>query len=159
MIVAGTGHRPPRLGLGYAKDDRAKLAAFAKARLLAMGGVTRVISGGAQGWDQALAHAAAVLKIPFVVAVPFAGQESKWPLDAREYFGRLLARAAEVVIVSEGGYAAAKFIKRDHWMVDRADALLALWDGEPAGGTYATVKYAGEQGKRVDNVWPAWLAG
>ena len=39
-----------------------------------------VISGMALGWDQAVARATADLGIPWVAAITFEGQESKWPL-------------------------------------------------------------------------------
>src|SRR5438105_861451 len=102
MIIAGTGHRPPRLGLGYADEDKQLLRRFAVDCLNLQHGLTKIISGGANGWDQAIAEAAAELGIPFIVAVPFVGQESKWPQKAQEQYRELLAKAEKVVTVSEG---------------------------------------------------------
>ncbi len=36
------------------------------------------------------------------------------------------------------------------------DAVLALYDGNPVGGTYMTLCYAGSKGKPVTNLWRAW---
>jgi len=43
------------------------------------------------------------------------------------------------------------------FMVDNADRLIAVWDGEPArsyGGTADVVTYAREKGVPVSVVWP-----
>jgi uncharacterized phage-like protein YoqJ len=159
VIVAGTGHRPPRLGLGYDGRSRGLLRAFAAeavARLTAeQGRPTLIVSGMAQGWDRALAEAAVDLGIPFEAAVPFAGQESAWPAQARREYGELLGRACAVTVLSDG-YSKAAFHKRDRYMVDRAELVAALFDGGKAGGTAVTVAYAGSRGKRVVNFWSDW---
>jgi hypothetical protein len=67
LIVAGTGHRPDKLG-GYSDDAFNLLVKIAK-HWLEMNKPTRVISGMALGWDQALATAAVEVDIPFVAAV------------------------------------------------------------------------------------------
>lgn len=161
VSVAVTGHRPPRIGLGYTDQDRALLGKFAQGRLQwlvrVVGPVSRLISGFAQGWDQACAEAALEMGIPLTAAVPLPGQESRWPPQAQDHYRSLLESASEVVAVCKR-YSKAAFIERDHWMVDRADLVMALWDGAPHGGTAETCTYA--QKKRVElvNVWPAWLA-
>ena len=32
--------------------------------------------------------------------------------------------------------------KRDKWIVDNSDELLAVWNGQPRGGTFATIRSA-----------------
>jgi uncharacterized phage-like protein YoqJ len=160
FVIAGTGHRPPRLGLGYDPESNRLLTGFATQALgtyVFAGNVTAVISGGAQGWDQALAHAAIRLGIPLTVAVPFEGQESKWPAAGRKRYLAILAKAKEVVVVSQGGYANHKFYARDQWMVDHANLVLALLDGKPQrSGTRLTVEYANGRGVPVVNGWADW---
>ncbi len=163
LDIAGTGHRPPRLGLGYDQKSVELLTRFAREHLEGMVKASprfkfnSVVSGMAQGWDQALGLAALELDIPLICALPFEGQEAKWPLDARGRYQKMLADAREVVVVCEGGYAAAKFIERDHWMVDNSNMLLALWDLEETGGTWATVKYARDEKVAVGYLWYSWL--
>lgn len=160
FTVAGTGHRPPRLGLGYDPESNRLLTRFATQALAAFAfaeDVTEVISGGAQGWDQAIAHAAVKLGIPLTVAVPFEGQESKWPPAGQERYRAILSRASKVVVVSPGGYSNKKFKVRDEWMVDHANLVLALLDGKPeSSGTRITVDYARQKGVPVVNAWPDW---
>lgn len=154
-IICGTGHRPPRLGLSYASGDEEFLENFAMVCLLDRL-PTKVLSGMAQGWDMALAKAAVALKIPFVACIPFEGQEKKWPQSSQLRYQNLLDKAEKSVIVCTGGYAASKFWLRDKYMVDNSDMVLALFDGEPVGGTWLTSDYASKQGKSVINVWGAF---
>lgn len=160
MIVAGTGHRPPRLGLTYSTHDHNRLAGFVKEELAKIEGVTRVLTGGAQGFDQALYAAAKELGIPYVVAMPFVGQDTFWPPDAQAYYREMLEDADEVVVVSEGGYAGWKFIQRDKWLVDHCDLLLALLDNRPEkSGTRHTVEHAIEANRPVRNLWCSYSCG
>lgn len=148
MIFAGTGHRPNKLG-GYSVEVNQKLLALA---LNNLEGCTKVISGMALGWDQALAHAARMKGIPFIAAVPFFGQESAWPQASQDSYHQLLKAADDVVYVCDKGYAPWKMQIRNEWMVDHCDTVLALWDGSP-GGTGNCMKYAQKVNKPIKNVW------
>ena len=46
--------------------------------------------------------------------------------------------------------------KRNRYMVDHADVLIAVWDGSPSG-TGKTVRYAHQQGKSVTIIDPVSL--
>ena len=155
MIVAGTGHRPNKLG-GYGVKATARVIETAR-RSLEHLKPERVISGMALGWDQALAHAAIDLGIPFVAAVPFTGQELAWPAASQTAYRELLAQAAEVVIVSGGGYSAAAMQTRNIWMVDHCDHILALWNGTP-GGTGNCIQYARRVKRPIANAWKLFLS-
>jgi uncharacterized phage-like protein YoqJ len=52
--------------------------------------------------------------------VPFAGQESLWPPEARRVYDFILGEAELTHIVSDGAYAPAKMHVRDRWMIDHA---------------------------------------
>ncbi len=151
-IMAGTGHRPDKLG-NYSEATNHRLISLARWSLEKYQ-PTSVISGMALGWDQALAEAAVFMKIPFEAAVPFVGQESRWPAESVKRYQRLLYQARNVTVVCEGGYAAWRMQRRNEWMVDHCDAVLALWNGSD-GGTANCVRYA-EGKKPVVNVWGEW---
>lgn len=152
MIVAGTGHRPNKLG-GYSDSVAAGLQHCALQWLrLKEDDVTCVISGMALGWDQALASAAYSLGIPFHAYIPFEGQEKMWPRKSQDYFKWLLSRASNVVYTSDPEYAPWKMQHRNEKMVDACDRVLALWDGS-SGGTGNCVAYANKVGKPVTNLW------
>lgn len=154
MIYAGTGHRLEVLG-GNTEEVHHKVVRYAKS-ILAPYKPTKIISGMAIGWDTALALAALDLGVPLIAAVPFVGQESIWPQHAQDRYNEILKQCAEVHIVCEGGYKPHKFHERDKWMVDHADEMIALWNGQEEGGTYATVKLTRKANKTLHNVWPGW---
>jgi uncharacterized phage-like protein YoqJ len=151
-VVAGTGHRPPRLGLGYDQGSRRYLTDFILPHLDQLK-PELVISGGAQGVDQALALAALELRLPYWVAVPFDGQDAKWPGSARYWYARLLRQAERVVRVCPPGYAPGKFIGRDCFMVDACTHVITLFDGERTGGTWHTLNYAQGKPLPITNLW------
>lgn len=153
MIICGTGHRPDKLG-GYSQEAGERLWMLAY-DFLEHHRPTKVISGMALGWDTALADAATDLDIPLIAAVPFLGQESKWPVDSRRKYLGILDAADDVVYVCEPGYAAWKMQKRNEWMVYHADLVLALWNGTD-GGTANCVRYANKVGKEVVNLWETY---
>lgn len=103
MIVAFSGHRPQRLG-GFSLPNPTYIkvckAIDAKLRELKP---TKVICGMALGVDSWAANIAIKLDIPFIAAVPFEGHERKWPESSQKTFHKLLSKACEKVIVSEGG--------------------------------------------------------
>ena len=154
--VAGTGHRPDKFG-GYSDEVEKNLFDLAVATLSYLS-PERVISGMALGWDMALAAAAAHLGIPFEAAIPFAGQEGRWPISSQERYQELMKRAAKVTVVCEGGYAAWKMQRRNEYMVKNCQLLVAAWDGS-TGGTGNCVAYALKIGCETVNVLDAdWHA-
>jgi uncharacterized phage-like protein YoqJ len=154
MIVAGTGHRPDKLG-GYGDDVFKRLVVLARSYLEQLQ-PWHVISGMALGWDQALAMAAVKLGIPFTAAVPFADFHSKWPQQSKEVYYRLVREAQHVQMVSEPGYEPWKLQARNEWMVDHADRMVALYMGGN-GGTSNCLIYAVKQKVPVDNLINRWL--
>lgn len=46
-------------------------------------------------------------------------------------------------------YDKRSYYVRDKAMVDDSDVVLAVYDGIPAGGTYATIEYAKSKGKQI----------
>lgn len=157
MIVAFTGHRPDKLpnketGYKLPNPTYVKVCKQIEENLIKLK-PEKVISGMALGVDQWAAFIAHKLKIPFLAATPFENQESKWPIESQQIFHKLIKLAAEIVVVSEGGYAANKMQIRNEWMVDHCDILIAVWDGTP-GGTANCVKYAQSVKKQIIYIDP-----
>ena len=150
MIIAGTGHRPNKTGR-YTTESSNRLIKLAT-EWLEEHKPSRVISGMALGWDQALGWAAVDLSIPLTAAIPFEGQETMWPAESRRKWANLLSLADQVEIVCEGAYSPAKMQLRNEWMVDNADKVLALWDGT-SGGTANCIGYAQYKEVEIVNLW------
>lgn len=108
----------------------------------------KIISGMALGVDTFAVQVARTLSIPYIAAIPFKGQEQRWPDSAQMYYRDCLENAAEIVTVCEGGYAPWKMQKRNQWMVDHCDVLLGVWDGT-AGGTCNCLRYAERVNKPI----------
>lgn len=158
-VIAVTGHRPDKLG-GYVASAKMKLQRFA-AKIVAaeaQKGPVKFVTGMALGWDQAIAFACVQAGVPWLAAIPFVGQETRWPLPSRQEYERLLWHSTERQIVCAGDYAAWKLQKRNEWMVNQVSpdgGLIALWNGTP-GGTANCVAYAMGRGVRILNHWQDW---
>lgn len=161
MIVAGTGHRPDKLG-GYDHKTFDRLVVVA-ARWLEeqetkqVGSIEYVISGMALGWDQAIAQASIELRIPFDAYIPFKGQELRWPRTSQQFYYALMSSARHVKIVSSGGYAGWKMNKRNEAMVDMCTDVLALWNGQQSGGTANCIRYAELRKRPIHNQWERFV--
>lgn len=141
MIISCTGHRPPKLG-GYDLPNLIYVYVCKQTeKILKELHPDKCISGMALGYDLYFANICVKLGIPFIAAIPFLGQEKMWPESSKRIYNSLLNKAESVVIVSEGGYSAAKMQIRNCWMVDNSDKVLACWD-QSEGGTGNCVKYA-----------------
>jgi uncharacterized phage-like protein YoqJ len=154
MILAGTGHRPNKLG-GYSTEAFGKLINIAK-EYLSSNKPDLIISGMAIGWDQALAVAAIELDIPFDAYVPFIGQEAMWPKHVKEYYKQLLSKARVVNYISDGGYTGLKMQLRNEAMVNDCDRILAMWDGS-SGGTANCIKYAETKQRPIINLYNKYI--
>jgi uncharacterized phage-like protein YoqJ len=141
MIVAGSGHRPNKLG-GFSVPNPTYLYVCQQIQQrLKQLQPAKVISGFALGYDQWLANIAIKLGIPVIAAIPFQGQENAWPASSQRTYRSLLNKVSETFIVCQGSYAAWKLQRRNEWMVDHCDLLLACYDGT-IGGTHNCIQYA-----------------
>jgi uncharacterized phage-like protein YoqJ len=154
IILAGTGHRPDKLG-GYnqAVWDRVYKLAYDELKRIRP---DVVISGMALGWDQCLAQAAIDHKIPMHAYVPFEGQEKAWLRESQTRYWALRRAATQVKIVCEGDYASWKMGKRNQAMVNDCTHVLALWNGS-SGGTANCVYYAKSQRRPIHNCWDKYV--
>lgn len=155
-----TGHRPNKIG-GYNPMNpvRVKLRQLMREKLEQLA-PEKVYSGMALGIDQDFVSVCLDLKIPFVAAVPFRGQESQWPEESQRLYYSLLDKAVEVIAVSEPGYAAWKMQERNEWMVDQVGAdgvVLAIWDGS-SGGTGNCTRYAKRLDRKIVRINPDEVA-
>ena len=157
MIISCTGHRPDKLpdkqtGYKLPNPTYKYVCQQIEKHLLELN-PEKAISGFALGADQYFAHVCIKLGIPLIAAIPFKGQESKWPEKSQKLYKSLLSKASEVVIVSEGTYSAEKMQIRNRWMIDNSQLVLAIFDGT-TGGTFNCVSYAKEVGRQIITIDP-----
>jgi hypothetical protein len=153
MIVTGIAHLPARL------HERTSLPStelvYLAMRTLRQYQAAHLITSLAWGWEQALAIAAGELEIPYTAALPYSGREDHWPRASRVAYNDLLARAKEVILLSDGDSNTA-VMAGHRWRIDRAGLVLALWDYEFSSDTFATIQYAVRSQKTVVNLWQDW---
>jgi uncharacterized phage-like protein YoqJ len=154
MIIAGTGHRPNKLG-GYSEKVDSRLVDLAESAITRLFPNTKqIISGMALGWDLALAEAAINLEIPLIAAIPCPNQYKSWPQNSQDKYNRILNHTSKVEMISKV-YSVKAMQKRNEWMVDNCDTLLALWNGSN-GGTANCINYANSVGRIWINLWENW---
>lgn len=134
---AFTGHR--ELG-----DDFSKSKLKKQIRACIEEGVTTFFSGMATGFDLVATELVLELKkkhpdVKLVACVPCLGQEKYYSEADKARYVKYLKKADEVVVLSEQ-YFRGCMQKRDRYMADRADVLIA-YCRKSKGGTAYTVSY------------------
>jgi uncharacterized phage-like protein YoqJ len=153
IVICGTGHRPQKIGGFITPNKIFNFVCKSTEQILLKEKPDKIITGMALGFDCWLAQISYKLKIPFIAAVPFKGQESKWPNESQKLYTKLLGLASEIFIVSPGEYSAEKMQIRNEWMVNNSNKVIAAWNGSP-GGTGNCVKYARSIGKEIIRINP-----
>lgn len=121
-------------------------------------GCTHAYCGMALGVDTIFAQAVLELKesgfdIQLLCAVPCSNQECKWPKKAQERYHDILSKADDVIMVHDGTYTNDCMQKRNEYMVDHSDIVIAVWDGS-SSGTLNCIKYAQKQNKYIMRICP-----
>jgi hypothetical protein len=115
------------------------------------------ISCLADGADQIFAHAVTELGGNLEVVIPASEYRAGLPEEAHPEYDRLLSRALAVRDLPFTESTPESHMAASKVMIDAADELYAVWDGQPArgyGGTADVVQYAREHGKPVRLIWP-----
>lgn len=163
---AFTGHRPQSLPFGFNEADERCIALKQKLRneiinQIENNGVRHFITGMAIGVDMYAAEIVLGLKssydgIILESAIPCETQAAKWTEEQRDRYYEIAAKCDKETLIQRP-YTADCMHKRNRYMVDQADHIIAVWDGRPSG-TGKTVQYAQRQGKPVTVINPKTLA-
>lgn len=152
MKIAITGHRPDKIG-GYEPNPLTNAIGYMLGNIIGdhtFGEQPEpiLISGMALGVDTLWACLAESHGLPLIAAIPFQEQDLRWPPESRKIWNQLLNyarsttdRGGGVHLCCTGGYSPLSMQKRNEWMVDNCNLLIAVWNGS-AGGTANCVKYA-----------------
>lgn len=159
-ICCCTGHRPKGFFYPYGKDEQKHkeyLKQIKQKILLAINeyGVTHFISGMAIGVDMDFAEIVLNLRdtehypILLECAIPCPDQTLKWNEKDKARYDCILKCADEVNYISEQ-YSADCMLKRNRYMVDKSDIVIAVFNGIKKGGTWYTIEYAEKQNKKIE---------
>lgn len=157
-----TGHRPQNLPFRFNESDR-RCATLKNAlrveieKQITENNVSHFITGMALGVDTYAAEIVLELKkkyptITLEAAIPCEEQALKWRKKDRDRYFSLVEQCDKETLLSHH-YTAECMMKRNKYMIDNSDVIIAVWDGTPSG-TGKTVAYAKSQGKMLVIISP-----
>lgn len=158
MKMCVTGHRPNKL-YGYdLTDDRWIALKEDFKQILIENKCNEAITGMALGVDTIFAYAVLELKedgydIKLHCEVPCRNFSGKWNIYDRVKYRNIISLADTVKLVSDEEYKPYLMQKRNEYMVDHSDKVIAVWDGSKSG-TKNCIDYAKKVGKDIIFVQP-----
>lgn len=155
-VCSFSGYRPSKLPFRWDKKSadyrrlreliRDEIAAFAE------NGVRFFQTGMARGIDLMCGETVLELRekypIELICAVPCLDQDAGWSVEDRDAYRRLIRATANVIQITGEPYSNGCMLKRNRYLVDTAQYLIAVFDGKK-GGTMFTVNYAKQQKRTV----------
>ena len=141
-----TGHRT------IPEERAARIQSLLRREILSAiaDGYTHFISGFAFGADLLFAEIVAERKqsrpITLEAAIPYPGR-MKTP---DKTFQRLI-RCCGTVKIHSAAYCPDCYQRRNRYLVEQSQRIIAVWDGRTTGGTASTLRYA--RGRDVHFVW------
>ena len=157
--AAFTGPRPHRFPFGENESHPECIALKAALRseieALCENGVTRFLTGAAQGVDMwcgeiVLELIAQGRKIELIAIVPFRNQEEKFTKKNQARYAAILAKCSEAHVLSEVYYDGSYKVRNQH-MIEHAKYLLAVQDHSRRAnsGTRQTISLAKKNGNII----------
>ena len=155
--VAFTGHRPEKLPWGT--NDNSPEGALFKFRLrealeyLIGRGYVNFLSGAARGFDTVAAEIVISLRevypwVRLTVVLPCADQAARWNAEDKRRWENIVHNSDHVETLAPM-YDKSCMFRRNRYLVDNADLVLAAYHKGSTGGTAMTVDYAHKRGKKV----------
>ncbi|MDR0222363.1 MAG: SLOG family protein [Oscillospiraceae bacterium] len=161
-ICSFTGYRTKKLNAsisaGSASAEEIKSALKAEMERMLKEGFGTFQCGMAVGADLMFAEIALELKrehpsVKFIAVIPCLEHDSGWNETDRARCREISEKADEAVIVSNSRYFDGCMAKRNRYLADTCDELLAVYDGQ-RGGTMQTINYAGKRKIKITVVNP-----
>lgn len=114
-------------------------------------GYTAFISGFADGVDLMFAGIVSQAmqenpEIKLIAAIPY--RKRLDTLQKRERTKTLIEQCAEIYVAAEK-YLPSVYVKRNRYMVERSDRVIAVYDGRDCGGTAGTIRLAHQMKKEL----------
>ena len=150
MTCCVTGHR----NIPAEETDHVKEALRQEIEKAVDDGFTVFLSGFADGVDQYFAEIILELlnknpDLKLIAVLPY--RKRKDSLCQKEHTNTLLDACAEVIVIQEE-YRPNVYSKRNRYMVEHADRVIAVYDGREKGGTVKTIRYAHQFRKELREI-------
>lgn len=156
-VCCFTGHRPQKLPFGFNEADERCVSLKQKIKekveyLIIEHGVMHFIVGMALGVDIYSAEIVLCLRekypqITLECAIPCETQCVKWSEPMRDRYFDIVSKCDKETML-QTHYTNDCMQKRNEYMVNNSDYVIAVWDGKPSG-TGNTVRYAEIKGKTI----------
>ncbi len=157
-IECVTGNRPKGLPWKYNEGDIRCIKCKQEIKNILLNdineGFNYFISGMALGIDMIFAEIVLQLRVVYPhikleCAIPCINQTEKWFQKDINRYNSILNNADKVTYVSSSEYYNGCMEKRNQYMVNQSNKVLAVFNGQ-IGGTSQTIKYAQENSKTVE---------
>ncbi|GAA6405916.1 DUF1273 domain-containing protein [Blautia coccoides] len=117
-------------------------------------GFTAFLSGFADGVDQNFAEIILEMQnenpnLKLIAVLPY--QKRMDSLYQKEHTNALLDACAEVIVIQEE-YRPNVYAKRNRYMVEHSDRVIAVYDGREKGGTVKTIRFAHQFRKELREI-------
>lgn len=158
--VAFTGHRPEKLPWGT--NENSPEGALFKFRLrealeyLIGRGYVNFLSGAARGFDTIAAEIVISLReiypwVRLTVVLPCADQAARWNAEEKRRWENIVHNSDHVETLAPV-YDKSCMFRRNRYLVDNADLVLAAYHKGSTGGTAMTVDYAHKRQVKVRRI-------
>lgn len=156
LTCSFTGYRPSKLPFknNCNSEEYKKLCQVLEKeiRLMINNGVRYFLTGMAQGVDIMCGEIVLELKSEFDIhlfcVIPCKNQFTGLDDKSLAKYNKLISEASGVIYTSEEEYSKGCMMKRNRYLVDNAEYLLAVFDGQK-GGTMSTINYAIKKKKTI----------
>ena len=157
-----TGHRPEKLPWGSDESDtrciRLKLQIDEAVEQAYLDGIRHFICGMAQGSDLYFCEAVLKLRqcyqdITLEAARPYEAQAKSWPEEEQNRYQGILDQCNYETLVQHI-YTPGCMQRRNRYMVDRSELVIAVYNGELKGGTAQTLSYALRNHRKIHILEP-----
>ncbi len=115
--------------------------------------MTNFIAGMALGADLDFAEIVLKLQHKYPVtlecAIPCPSQTYKWNEKDILRYEKIKKQADKVTLVSKC-YTPECMLKRNRYMVDKSELIIAVFNGIQKGGTWYTINYAKKENKHIE---------
>lgn len=144
-----TGHRPQKL---YREESGIRKDLEDAIEKAISDGYHTFITGMAYGVDIWAGEILLRLReidstLRLIAAVPFPDFNARWSIDWKYRYEALLEKADLIQFVCSS-YSAGAYQRRNKWMVDHSDRVIAVFNGEKSG-TKNTIDYARKCGVQI----------
>ena len=154
MVLGITGPRPVKLyGYDLENPHWKRLKELFK-QILKENNCEEAVTGMAPGVDTVWALAVLEIRdegynIKLHCAIPCKNYSCKWPYAMVIQYTYILSKADTVKLISDEDYKPRLMQRRNEYIVDIVDKLIAVWDNTITGENANCIKYAQKVGREI----------